>query len=265
MYLVIHMNIFENINVTDIQNAATIHSEKGRYFEMTNRPTWGLTFCFSGRITYTMNGVQYISDKHSAILLPQGGSYSLFDNEEGLFPLINFTCDLPVCNEILVFPVEDPEVCRQLYTKVRDYALAPRDRLRMLSSFYELLACLSPEIQVPEGPLRIVLQYIKKHLSDPGLSNTTLAQAAGISEVYLRKLFVAHCNTTPKQCILELRIEKAKRLLTNPPYRISSIAEQCGFSSPYHFSRAFKAHTGLTPSAYAAQSRSFYAHEAHGF
>jgi AraC-like DNA-binding protein len=49
-------------------------------------------------------------------------------------------------------------------------------------------------------------------------------------------------------------MRRAKQLLTDGMLTVSAIAEQCGFSSVYHFSRAFKQTTGLSPTAYAKQN-----------
>ncbi len=73
----------------------------------------------------------------------------------------------------------------------------------------------------------------------------------------MRKLFLKQYKLTPKQYILQMRIQKAKQLLEESPFTVAAISEKCGFSNPYHFSRAFKQRTGLTPTQYAAQNR-FY-------
>ena len=86
------MDNLDNIVITDIQTPIVVHSEKGRKFQMTNRQSYGLSLCISGQITYTMNGENYISHQNNAVLLPQGGTYSLFGDMEGLFPVINFKC-----------------------------------------------------------------------------------------------------------------------------------------------------------------------------
>lgn len=86
------------------------------------------------------------------------------------------------------------------------------------------------------------------------LSNTALAKTLGISEVYFRKLFFKRYNISPKQYILDFRIQKAKQMLVETPYTVLSISESCGFSTPNHFCRTFKQHTGLTPTQYALQN-----------
>ena len=55
---------------------------------------------------------------------------------------------------------------------------------------------------------------------------------------------------SPKQFILELRIQRAKQLLGEVRLKISAIADACGFGDAYHFSQIFKKRTGYTPTEY---------------
>ena len=52
-----------------------------------------------------------------------------------------------------------------------------------------------------------------------------------------------------------LRLEKARKMLIKKENSLWQIAEQCGFSSVYHFCRMFKQRTGLTPTQYAANNK----------
>ena len=103
---------------------------------------------------------------------------------------------------------------------------------------------------VRESLKRRIRQYIDNNLSDPGLSNATIAQAQGISIRYLHKLFEDE-EQTVHTLIAEKRLEKARKLLNDPAYsghNIELIAYNSGFTSPAHFSRAFKKRFGVCPS-----------------
>ena len=247
----------ENIIVTDIYQPGIVHSEKGRQFQMENRLFYGLSLCIKGQITYTMNGKSYISNQDNAVLLPHGGTYSLFGDKEGLFPVINFKCEKYNCSEIVVLPLENPQACIKDFEALRDLFLHNANRHKIFSTFYELLDKVSSATEEKQGPLDSVIKYIAENIHRADLSNTGLGNQIGISEVYLRKLFLTHYNITPKQYILDIRIRKAKQMLRDTPFTVTSIAEDCGFSSVYHFSRAFKNRTGMTPIQYARKNRTF--------
>ena len=55
---------------------------------------------------------------------------------------------------------------------------------------------------------------------------------------------------TPGQFVASLRIERAKNLLsfTNTP--VGEVGALCGYPDSVYFSRIFRSHTGMTPTAY---------------
>lgn len=61
-------------------------------------------------------------------------------------------------------------------------------------------------------------------------------------------------GVSPKQFIIELRMQKAKQLLSEGRLKIWAIAEACGFSGCYHFCKSFKQHVGITPNEYRKQN-----------
>ena len=81
--------MLNHIVVTDIETPVVVRSEKGKNFQMKNRRSFGLSLCVSGQITYTMNGKSYKSKPGNVVLLPQGGTYYLYGDKEGLFPVVN--------------------------------------------------------------------------------------------------------------------------------------------------------------------------------
>lgn len=249
------MNIFNDIIITDIEQPFVVHSAKGRNDQMIDRQSFGISLCISGQITYTINRNKYISNQSCAIILPQGGTYSIHGDKDGLFPVINFKCENFKCNDIVVLPLENSKMCIQNFETIKSLFLDNRDRLKIYSLFYELLSNISSSNSNEHTPLDFVIKYIADNLHSPELSNSMLARKIGISEVYLRKLFATHYKISPKQYILNLRIHKAKQMLCDTSITVAAIAEECGFSSVYHFCRTFKQHTGLTPMQYAANNK----------
>lgn len=251
------MDLFQHAVITDIQKPLTVFSQKGRQVEMKNRSHYGLSFCIDGQITYTMNGIHYISDKNHAILLPLGGNYTLYGDSQGMFPVLNFQCLGLDCDEIRVFALCDPEECIRDYERILHLFVTHGSHPMIYSLFYQLLHKVSQDPPGQKSLLSPAIRYLDDHLSDPSLSNALLAQQAGISEVYFRKQFLAEYGVTPKQYILDARIRHAKQLLTDTALSVTAIAEQSGFSSVYHFCRIFKERTGTTPMHYAKSNKIF--------
>lgn len=243
----------QNTVVTDILGVGTVYSPKGRKVEMKNRPCYGLSFCIDGQITYSQNGKEYVSDPDHAIILPMGQCYVLKGDKTGSFPVINFSTLAPLCDTITVLELCNRELLLRKYEEMKKLFVDRNNRAKIFSIFYEMLYELSTQNESSE--LRAAIKYIYNNYHLPSITNERLAKECKISEVYFRKLFKKAFEMSPKQFIIELRMQKAKQLLSEGTQKIWAISEACGFSSAYHFCRLFKQHTGLTPHDYRKQNQ----------
>lgn len=77
-----------------------------------------------------------------------------------------------------------------------------------------------------------------------------VADTLGISYSLFRKIFKQYTGIAPGQYLIQLKIEKAKRLLTLPDKLIKEVAYDLGFDSCFYFSKLFKEKTGFSPVSY---------------
>lgn len=92
-------------------------------------------------------------------------------------------------------------------------------------------------------------EYIRNNFQKD-LSLEEIAQSAGISPYYFSKLFKEETGITYIDYLTGLRIEMAKKLLSNPKLSIKQVCVDSGYINPNYFSRIFKKWTGLTPTEY---------------
>lgn len=248
--------MLRSITVTDIVDIFTVDSPRGRQVQMRNRDSYGITFCYGGRITYYQNGIAVVSDRDHMVLLPKGQDYFLDCDASGLFPVINIDCtpDFQVTTPV-AFPIHQPESYLKDYERLKELYLLGTNRAKCMSIVYEMLGNIAGEKISGNRIVTAAIRFIEEHFTDASLSNTAIANQTGVSEVYLRRQFKEACHTTPKQYILELRIRKAKQLLAEGHLCVNEIAESCGFSSVYHFSRAFHNVVGSSPTEYSKKAR----------
>lgn len=242
--------------ITAIEDVFTVDSHVGRRFEMHDRKSYGITLSYSGKIIYHKDGEMTVSDREHIVLLPKGQDYLLTGEETGLFPVINVQC-VPefTLTKPVSFRLSHPEQCLKRYEQLREIFLIGKERARCFSVLYDILSSVAYE---NKGGNRIsagAVAYIEKNYTDPTLDNDRIADELGISEVYLRRVFKESLSVTPKQYILELRYRKAKQLLSEGILTIHEIAEECGFSGAYHFSRAFRQSEGMSPTEYRNTER----------
>jgi AraC-like DNA-binding protein len=98
-----------------------------------------------------------------------------------------------------------------------------------------------------------VNKLAQKSALRPGVSE--ISQNLGISSSHLRARFRASCGVSIGRHLRRIRLEKACGLLRLTSNRVSEIAEECGFNSIYHFSRAFRTAYGISPLEYRRTDR----------
>ena len=251
------MNELDKITVTDVTDAITVNFPKGITNRMIDRQTYGISFCVEGEITYTHNGRKVVSTPGNAVFLPRGESYSIYGDKGGVFPVINFHSPDLFCDTIVSVPIKSVQPYTADFDKIKSLFLFEKNRAKIMSIFYGIIHRLASENSEFSGILSPAIKYLEKNCFSAGLSISALAGFCNISEVYFRKLFTNYMGVSPKQYILDTRIEKAKQLLTDGIFKISVISEECGFASPYHFCRIFKQKTGVTPTEYMNRNRTY--------
>lgn len=249
------MELLQNLTVTGNLEVVTVRQIKGTGAEIKNRPSYGLSFCYDGQITYALDGVDYVSDPNCAIILPKGKTYSLRIDKSGDFPLINFDCDGFLCDKHIVLPLKNPSSLIKEFEYIKKLSLFEKNRPKMMSAFYSLIDGIISQTDEDGSVISGAVAYLEANLSDPTLNNETIAKQANISEVYFRQLFLKQYGITPRQYIINARIAKAKQLLVSGNKKISAISEECGFVSVYHFSRCFKEKCGMTATEYMNSNR----------
>lgn len=76
------------------------------------------------------------------------------------------------------------------------------------------------------------------------------AKEAGLSVSRFSERFKKHCGVSAMAYFTELRIQRACELLDRSELHIGEIAEKLGFADPLYFTRLFRKHTGMPPTAY---------------
>jgi AraC-like DNA-binding protein len=90
---------------------------------------------------------------------------------------------------------------------------------------------------------------IRESLETP-LTIQQVAQELGVSYSNFRKLFKEHTGLSPAIYQQDLRLQRAKELLSSTDLSIKEIAYRLDFESPDYFSAKFKLKTGLKPTEF---------------
>lgn len=101
-------------------------------------------------------------------------------------------------------------------------------------------------IGVRHPKLSLVIQMMEQNIEEP-MSPSILAKDVGMSTRQLERLFRRYLNRSPKRYYMELRLQKARNLLVQTDMSVINVALACGFASPSHFSKCYRAHYNTTP------------------
>ncbi|MEP2890974.1 GlxA family transcriptional regulator [Tateyamaria sp.] len=101
-------------------------------------------------------------------------------------------------------------------------------------------------IGVRHPKLSQVIQIMEQNIEEP-ISPSVLAKDVAMSTRQLERLFRRYLNRSPKRYYMELRLQKARNLLMQTDMSVINVALACGFASPSHFSKCYRAHYDTTP------------------
>ena len=104
-------------------------------------------------------------------------------------------------------------------------------------------------LQTAEDKFGMLHAWIEAHLADD-LSLAALARQAGMSERSFSRHYAGATGLTPARSIERLRVEAARRLLTDSRLSIKRISQRCGFGSEETMRRSFLRVLSVTPQDY---------------
>jgi len=123
---------------------------------------------------------------------------------------------------------------------------------------YDLLASLSYKNESEKNSHRInvVLDYIVQHYQED-LDLEKIAGLINMNKNAFCRFFKKGTRKSLFQVINEVRIGKAKQLLTETDLNVLQISFACGFNNISNFNKAFKKSMGVSPLIYKKRVRQF--------
>ncbi len=113
---------------------------------------------------------------------------------------------------------------------------------------------VEPMGYVTSGLVRSAIDLMEANL-EATISIPEIAKALKVSQRQLSRLFRQYVNKTPVEYYRDIRLDRARGLVTQTELKFSEIAAASGFNSQVHFSRAYHQRFGLSPSADRIEGR----------
>jgi AraC-like DNA-binding protein len=124
----------------------------------------------------------------------------------------------------------------------------------LVAAYRRAVADLSEALQQPapahqDRRIRRAVTYIHQHYGE-SLTLRGLARVAGFAPNYFSRLFRQRERMTVARYLRQVRIERAKQLLTHTDLEVKRVAQLSGFASQHYFARSFRRVVGTTPLAW---------------
>lgn len=229
------------------------HPEKNSHFgtELTANE---LIFHFSGRAKVLFGNQSLETRENTVRFLPQGkiARYDVEREEHGTCIDIAFCTDKPLCDNAFVMDAQHNRQLPALFKKacILWTKKGPAYEWECLSLLYRILAEIQQSGYCPsqtEQILQPAIETIEHRFFSRRIDTEELARQCGVSYSYFRRLFLRQFGQSPRQYIIQLKLNYACELLGTGRYTVTQVADMCGFSDVYFFSRQFKEHMGVSP------------------
>lgn len=253
-------NEWANTIITGITLA--LHVTKNSVNYHSNRPNHGFVINneTSDKDYYFSDGTVMHTGPNEIFYLPKGSTYSIKENEKGTCYAINFNADIedkPFCLKLrnsesllknfkkacLNWKSQSPLKSTYALRAIYDFIIQARKELDKDYLSKESLGIIAPAVNV-----------ITTDFTNPNLTISDLASLCKISDVYFRKIFINKFGISPKNYIIQKRIEYAKQLINSKQFSMLEVAQSCGYEEQCHFSREFSKRVGMSPQEYKKQN-----------
>lgn len=235
-------------------------------------PIWNITeetinfvdisYVINGQADYIINDRKYSVSSGDLLCIPKGSRRSAISCPDALmecYSINGVVRDIDGRDINLPFPI----VCNigiqtdiiSLYHELnsvwqlRDtgYLLKARAIYLMILQRYFQLIFYQNDTSIMDKRIKKVMNYISNHYKEP-LTVHKMADMVHLSDMYFGALFKQETGMSFRKYLTSIRMNRAEDMLYSGEYKVNEIADACGFSDVFYFSRLFKENRGFAPS-----------------
>ncbi len=245
-----------NLCISELLFAKTYITAK-KHYPMRNksRHHHGFIYTLEGAETYTFKDKKITTPPGTILYIPKGEAYTI-ELEEDSNTVI--TMEFEVTDGVVLRPFlmkagkgSDVKNCFLEAERIcngKKYASEVMCRSLFYRAVYLLLS-KDTEYHTSQSTakLRDAVEYLHSNYRSTDFRISDMYTISGISAKYFETIFKREFGVTPKEYLIQLRIDYATELLRNEKYTVGNAALEVGYSDIYHFSKIFKAKTGMSP------------------
>ena len=246
--------------IKNVQRVIPGELRNKRVIDVHGRHSDGLVFILEGSCHYRFDdGIEFTVKAGNILYLPYRAAYKMSVQTNlyrHIFCDFEFDGDTPRRGAVYT-PQNSSDAENRFHKLLNTYKTLSRrtfpDLMRTLYEIYGIVLQTENKVYREKGikeKLEEARSYLEGHYADPNLSVESLAEQAGMSAVYFRKLFKEQYGIPPSRHLTSVRLKNAKELMKYPFLSLEDCALQSGFSSVQYFCRVFKEATKVTPAKF---------------
>ena len=219
------------------------------FFDVKARPYAALSFRVSGTGRFEIGTKHFITKPGDVLFLPANLPYKVeYSVSESI--VVHFDqCNYSEVENICLENSSKINIC---FERLLEAWSKQRSINQAKSIIYDILDKMSSDqkMSISDTAVANCVRYIDAHFCDPNIDVETVCGVAFISVSSLQRAFAKYFGMSPKQYLIQLRMNKALELLTENELSVKKISFACGFTDEKYFSRAFKKKYGYPPSQF---------------
>ena len=242
---------FDNLKMSKICGVVRLVPKVRSWTSYNNSHIIG--YKLSGTALHDFGYKKMSLDRGCVYFLNQSEPYHVKVLENGESFSVHFTTDAPIDTHSFFVKAENRSEIMKCLEKIEALYLSKGECNELSMHFYRLCTLIGEVKNREYAPKNEKITLCREYMDLHFRENDCLEKSAALSGVTRRRFNDIFKNTfdiTPAKYINSKRMEYAKGLILSGAFQVSDIAVMCGFLDVYYFSKAFKAETGQTPTAF---------------
>ena len=235
---------FDNLSFKILTVGRFTH--RNGFFKVKPRPYAALSFRVSGKGDFDIAGKRLVTTPGDVLFLPANTPYKVeYSDSESI--VVHFdNCNYSEAENICFENSSAIKLCFEHLLKTwKEQASINKSK----SIIYDILDKMENDQRkaINDTAVTSCVRYMEKHYCDPKLDIAELCNISFISVSTLQRAFAKYFAMSPKQYLIQLRMNHALELLIKRELSVKEISSACGFTDEKYFSRSFKKRYGYPP------------------
>lgn len=213
---------------------------------------WEIILLCTGSNIYTVGQEEFTLRQGDILVVPPGSVHGA-ESEEGFTDMFIRATELRFPGALQVKDQEgDVQALMNILHRITMQKEYHYEEIaeKLLESICEYITRYSGQRYQYEFVIQLK-NHIYSNLADPDFRIADAVKELGYTADYVRKCFVKEIGSTPLEYLTMLRLQQARKLLTQEAYlSIEEVARNCGYHDSFYFSRQFKKKFGEAPRDY---------------